>query len=401
MSGKNSASQFKDTYGASSTFTGGMIPPFSVGIVGLDPKHPAYMKDLDVPLDDWNADLWDQARLNQAMKDPVPPEAILILGGVRHTIKVTNRRGTVLCVDGRRTIIGSRLAVMKQKAQKVRLEEWIEIPAVVDKNKDLDVSVRLANSGRRDDPPWVKAENAAYLKGRGKEDKVIRAVLDNCDQHTLRNYYAYVNVIPEIRALVENEDLPKDQRIPFKVAVEIGTLGEGEMKRQKLAVDYMRASGLRLTGESGQANAAAVVKGILDGTITKVPTGAPKVPPASSPGSSPAPQNIPAAASTQPSTKSGPSPESKPQDKAPKTREPREHVPGLIVNRAMKPKHVALVLAHLEPTGDEPLETEAGRGVWAALQVITGADPTGEGLKDYPEVLAAFRKVLPSPAVTQ
>lgn len=398
MSGKNSAAQFKDTYGARSTFTGGMLDPFGVGIVGLSPKHPMFRKDLDVPLEDWTADLWDQARLTQAEKDPVPPDAILAIGGPRHAIKVTNRRGLVLCVDGRRTIIGCRLAVTKQKAAKADPAEYIELIAIVDKSKDLDVSVRLANSGRRDDPPWVKAANALYLDGRKKPHTVIMAALDNCDRHTLNNYLAYGNAVPEIKAQVEDDTLPKSQRVPFMVAVIIAGLGEGETKRQLLALAYMRAAGLQLTGEQGRTNATQVVKAIQEGKVTdKSLATIQKDPP-----------RIPAAAPSSPASASSPSPatsaptaESKPQDKpTTKSRQPREVIPGVVTVRALKPKLIALAQANLEPTGDEPLETEAGRAGLAVLNVITGQDPTGDGLKEFPELAAAFRKVLPSATVT-
>jgi len=74
-------------------------------------------------------------------------------------------------------------------------------------------------------------------------------------------------------------------------------------------------------------------------------------------------------------------------------------IPGVVSVKALRPKLIALAQANLEPTGDEPLETEAGRAGLAVLNVVLGHDPTGEGLAEFQELAAAFRKVLPSATV--
>lgn len=419
MSGKNSLAQFKATFGASSTFVGGNIPPDQILIVGLDIP----LQD-DPTEDGYNGDLWDEARLAYALSNPIDPEKMILtvnMGGSVPPIKVVRRSSAVLCVEGRRRVMGARAANNLLLKRGGSVDTLIEISVIVARGDDLDVDVRIGNEGRLDDPPWIKAMNASRLRARGKSDVQIAAVFDVQIQ-TIGVWAQYMNLHPSIRAEVETDALPRDKRVPFMVGCEIGRLGREEGSKQILALQYLRAQGARLTGEQGKENVKNVVRAIQRGELTKSVLS----PPLQETGDAPEPftglniaalsqgsEFIPPVAEGTPDSLEGDFPAVFETPAVLPAQRPEEHNVARPVRQSSSlskarterpvrivtdfhfpPRHIREVLARLEPTQEEPLETSEGRAVLAALAVILGVDPTGEGLSPWTEVHSAFKPFL-------
>lgn len=410
MSGKNQIAQFKETFGADSTFVGGNLDPATVGIVGLSPEHPQYLAGVDVPLEDWNADLWDAARLTMAATDPIDPVKLIKtvdMGGSIDPIKVVKRRNIVLASNGRRRILAARAAnrILVQRGESV--DALIELGAVVDKSRDVEVSVRVANAGRLDDPPWISAANAARMLGRGKDEDQIAAILEK-EPNTIANWLAYAAILdPKIKTQIEDPAIPKADRLPFAIGVELakGTdpgngqaAGVDEYRAQNQALDYLRTSGAKLTGEKGRENAKAVIRAVKAGTLGSEAPAVDNGPP-SSPGGDMTPP-APQAASSAPST--GPNPPAAPKDQTPPTnagKAPSTRGNVQIVTQAPKLSWPAIreLGAQLEPSPSAPHTTDAERVTHAVFMVLTGQDPTADGLNPWPTIQAKFRKVVRSP----
>lgn len=377
MAGKNQISQFKESFGAESVFIGGNIDPNTIGIVGLPPTHPLFISGIDIPLEDWNADLWDAARLSMALTDPIDPEKFLLtveMGGSIPPVKVTRRRDLILAVDGRRKTLAARAANKLLLKRGESVDGLIEIPAIVDKSSDLEVSVRVANEGSLNEPPWIKAANAARLKGRGKSEEQIQAIF-GVEMSTITSWLTYAECLsPLIKAQIEQG--PKGERIPFSVGVELAKgSGRGEEKAQCDALQYLRQTDAKLTGEKGRENAKNVIRSFMSGdtpddAITSVPPSEE--------------QDI-----TPLKTPTGPTTGPKP---------PRSPV---VATQMPKLSWAAIreIAAHLEASPADPHTTEGERVANAILQVLTGADPTGESLAPWPKIQAKFRKVVRSPVV--
>lgn len=396
-----SGSSFKDTYGVSSTFTGGFKDPNEIKIVGLD-----------IPVEDWNADLWDQARLDYGKAHPIDPQSILATyknGGTVPEVKVTKRQGMILATEGRRRIVAVRAANALLMQQGGSVNQLIEIPIVVDRGTDLAISVRVGNEGRLDDPPWVKAQNALRLKAMGKPVQVIKDVFQLSEASTLHRWFAWQHVHPEIKRLVSDETLPKDQRVPFNVALDLARYSmkadEPDQDAQILALKYMRATGAVLSGERGRDNARSIMHAVMQGDITEAPGGA--YVERTSPDPDP----------TAPET-----PEAKrliETGRQPDTQVPVQHIPGSTSSKLAgesKPSRAPRVQtatqkmswgsirqlqAHLEPSANDPHQSDADHAVYLALLVLTGQDPTAEGLAPFPRLQAKFRKVVRSPGDTK
>lgn len=375
-----SGKTFKESYGASSEFKGGMVDPSTVLIVGLDLKS-----------EDWNEDLTDDARLAMS-RDSVEgdsPEAkafieSILTFGVTDEIKVCKRRGMILAVDGRRRILGARRAneILTAKRSQVR----IEVPIVVDKTDDQTVAMRLGNAFRLDDPPWVKAQEAARLRRMGKSEKDIAILSGGVEPVTLRNWEHYLNCVAEIQKLVESKALP------FAVAIEIGKLGKGEKARQMLAFETLRNMGAKLTGEQGRENVKAVVERISDGSLTEAP-----VPQAPLPEAAPESPKAPPAANVGPLVPShNPAPpkpsKAEPGPKAP----PAAPAPAVNLATASRPKpgQILRLVALLEPTEEEPHETEADRLAYAIARIYAGQDPQCTGLEEWGDIQTQFQRAL-------
>ncbi len=392
MAGKNQITAFKESFGATSTFVGGRLPPDKILIVGVD-----------LPIEDWNADLWDEARLAYAKAHPIDPRSLIKTvdaGGSIPPVSVVRRRDMTLCVEGRRRILGSR------EANKILLKEGnqpdalIELAVFVDKGTDLEVSVRVGNAGRLDDPPYVSAANAARLLGRGKDEEQIASIL-NVETSTIKNWLAYAaNLCPTIKAQIEDASIPKADRIPFAIGVELAKYsGPGEHQAQRQALDYLKAQGAKLTGEKGRENAKLAIRAAMAGTLESNPEELDlEDPPASAPylletgrqtQADPPSQQIP--------TTGNAAPDSKPPQSA-STGEKRGSGPR-VATQVQKLSWPAIreIAAHLEPSQNDPHNTEADKVAHAIFQILTGADPTADGLEAWPRVQAKFRKVVRSP----
>lgn len=414
MAGKNQIAQFKETYEVDSTFVGGTKNPDEIGIVGLPEDHPLYIKGLDVALADWNEDLWDAARLSLALSDPIDPAKFLanVEAGVSiPPTKIVKRNGLILAFDGRRKTLAGRGAnrILIKRGETV--DGLIAIPVIVDKSTDVEMGVRLANEGHLIEPPYVKAANAARLRNRGRSDEAILAVYP-IEPNTLQNWLAYVRLLdPAIKAQVEQG--PKADRLPFAVGVELAKwtdpgedqpVGSKQFKAQGLALDYLRKTNAKLTGEKGRENAKAVIRAVMAGTLEQ---DAPPVSTATDDG--PPSEPTPAPGNT-----AGPVPNPAPAPSGPNS----HNAPGgrsssaggntgpQVTTQVPKLSWPAMreIAAHLEPSESDPHVTEGDRMAHAVFQVITGADPTAEGLAAWPRVQGKFRKVVRSgaaPAVTQ
>ena len=395
--GRNKETAFKEDFGAGSTFIGGMINPRTIGIVGLDPKHPEYIKGVDVPLEDWNADLWDAARLTLAISDPIDPESIIQtveMGGSIDPIKVVRRQDLVLAVNGRRRILATRAANRLLVKRGESPENVIDLPTVQDKSSDVEITVRAANEGTLIEPPYVKAANAGRLARRGKSDDQIRATF-GVDRNTVDNWIRYDrNLDPRIKALIER---PKG--VPFKIGVELAVgscsrdCDPAELRtahgRQWQAWEYLQAQGAKLTNVDGAENAKAVIRAVVAGTLTPLDTTQGKDPePASSPSPSVAtaspPANEPTGAS---STKDASTPPSNAGKAGPKVSTATPKLSTAAIRE---------IAAHLEPSPNDPFNSEADRLAHGIFQVLLGNDPTAEGLTPFPRIQEKFRKVVRS-----
>jgi ParB family chromosome partitioning protein len=352
---KGSGSSFKDSYSATATFTGGFCDPSDVTIVGLD-----------CAVEDWNEDLADDLRLAAAPPTQALVDSILAVG-VRDEVKVTKRRGIVLVVDGRRRVQAARAAnaILKKKTDP---SEFVQIPIVPDKSGDQEITVRIGNEHRADDPPWIKARNAARLRDRGRDDATIRAVF-GVEPVTLKNWAAYMDLDPAIQAQVESG------AIPFAVGFEIGKLGRGEKNAQTLALDTLKNMGAQLSGEQGRANVKAVAEQIRSGAL-KTPPPPPRA--ALVPSHNPAAPAAPGTAATAP--------------QAPPARPARP--PAVVTDARPRPAVVGRILAILEPTPAEPHETDQIALAYRIAAFYAGQDPDLEGLAQWPDVQSAFRKAL-------
>lgn len=396
MSGKNAVTAFKEKVGVSSTFLGGNKPPEEIGIVGLSPDHPMYIEGVDVPIEDWNQDLWDEARLSLALSDPIDPEKIiktLDLGGSIPPVAVVIRRGLALSTEGRRRVLGTRTANRILIKRGTLPDALIELGCFLDKSTDVEVSVRIGNSGRLEDPPFVKAANAARLLSRGKSEEQIAAILE-AEPNTVGNWLAYAkNLGPEIKALIETGD--KAGRVPFAIGVELAKgSGEGEHAAQNAALAYLFKTGAKLTGEKGRENARNVIRAIMSGTMPEAPAADEPTPPAPESSGSKIvimsgtdhPLNLARAA--------GPA-ESKP----PSTHQKPPSGPKVTTaTPKLSWSAIREIAAHLEPSANDPHQTEADYVAHAIFQVINGADPSAEGLATWPRIQARFRKVVRSGA---
>lgn len=380
-----SGKSFKESYGVTSTFTGGFIAPEELVIVGLD-----------IPAEDWNQDVHDEARLTYSV-DSITDAGIeaMIRFGCVDEVKVVKRRDMLLVVDGRRKVMTARKANERLAAGKST--NRIQVPIIPDKGDSQAVTMRLGNAARLDDPPWAKAEQAAHLVRLGectRENVHLAMVVDPV---TARNWFYYLDLIPEIK------DLIKSNKVPHAIGIEIGKLGKGEKTRQTLALAALQAAQANLRGEEGKTNARAVVKAILDGKLTKVSdvlqggtTTQPPTPPDLS------------------SIKTDVNNVSKQLDNVldkvlgPKTPEPKESKPkvpsrggGLQVLTQVKlsPEKIRRVTAALEPdqSGDyEGFADEAEMIAYRVMAVVTGRDPHAEGLARWPSIMRAFKAVVPS-----
>lgn len=382
-----SGKSFKDTYDVSSTFTGGFKPPEEIMIVGVD-----------VPLEEWNQDLWDEARLVWAKQNPLDPKDLIqttSMGGSIPPVSVVKRHDMVLCVEGRRRILGARAANKLLIKDGALPEQLIELALFIDKAGDLEVSVRIGNSGRLDDPPWVDAKNAARLRARGKSDAQLMSIFHVAAMVTITNWFHYLDCIPEIQALVESRSLP------FAIGIEVGKLGKGEKTKQTLAMACLQAVGANLKGEDGKANARAIVKAILDGTVTKVsdvlrdtPPPPPQVQAPPLPGTGP---DLAPLLPTGRTSVSGPKTETgrKTQDKP-----PSQSVTPIVGQKKLAPAKAAQITAALEPSQDGEFEgfwDEPEMIAFKVMAVVTGRDPSAEGLKRWPNVYKSFKQFVPSP----
>jgi hypothetical protein len=401
MSGKNSQALFKDGYGASSTAIVGNVPPEKILIVGVD-----------VPLSEVLQDLWDEARLIWSQANPIDPQKILAtinLGGHLPAVEVVKRGGLVYCVEGRRRVLGARAAnqlLIKGGALPEELIELTVIPSA--KGGDLEICVRVGNAGRLDDPPYVSAKNAQRLRSRGRDNAAICTAL-SVTPVTVQNYFLYLDVDPAIRALVEDPTLPKDQRLPFVLVVELGKLcnpddpedtrGPEQYARQNQALAYLRATGARLSGERGRENAKAVVRAMMAGqdlSAATVPTDE------STDQDDPILLQVPVGTpGIEGLTETPAQPAIRQRGGATGQRNPATPPSGPAMNTGwkMSPGAQREVLARLEPTAGKPLTDEADQVAFAIMAVITGQDPEGLGLKKWPYVLAAFKGVLRSPVI--
>lgn len=358
---KTGGASFKDSYGVQSTFTGGFCDPSDVQIVGVD-----------LPVEDWNEDLADTFRATA--DDPGFQRLVdsILQVGVRDEVKVTKRRGLVLVVDGRRRTQAARAANALLKKRKADPSEYVLIPIVPDKSSDSEITVRIANEHRKEDPPWVKARNAGRLRDRGRDDDTIRAVF-GVEAVTLGNWFAFLDLDPSIQTMVEKGE------IPFAVGHQIGKLGKGK-DRQILALDTLRNMGASLTGDTGKANVKAVVGRVKSGEITKPPPPpAPKAQAALTPShvSAPVPVKVPAAPSAAPGPKAA-----------------KDPAPPVVTDSRLRPAVVGRILAVLEPTPAEPHETDDLALAWRISAVYAGQDPTLDGLSKWPEVRECFRKAM-------
>lgn len=391
MSGKISLAQFKQSFGANATIVGGHLSPEQILIVGLDVP----LQD-DPDQDGYNGDLWDEARLAHAQARPIDPQRLLLtldMGGDVPPVEVVRHKMGILCVDGRRRVLSGRAANKLLLEKGVPVEQLVELPVIPAKGSDLAVTARLANEGRLEDPPWIKAQNAARLRARGKSDLQIAAIF-NVQLQTIVMWSQYMNLHSSIRGEVENDNLAKDARVPFVIGCEIGKLGKEEVTRQQFALAYLRSQGARLTGEQGRENAKSVVRAILRGEMESLPNAA-GVLEAATASVLAQEQSAPVVQALQEEPPVDISPTPPPSSASPVSEKgPRSKNPRIITSHTIIPRHVREVFARLEPTEKEPLSEEADRAVFATLAVIVGQDPTGEGLKDWPFIYQAFQPYL-------
>lgn len=398
MSGKNALSAFRAAFPeADSTFVGGKFNPDEILIVGgPGPKDP--------PLEEWNEDLWDAARLTMAESHPIDPEKLIAtveMGGIIDPISVVKRRDMLLVGSrGRRRVMGLRKANRILISRGATADEIILLDCVPDKSTDLEVSIRTSNEGRLDDPPYIKARTAARLRGRGKTDKQLAATF-LVEPNSIANWAAYMHLAPGIQAQIE-EGL-KGDRLPFAVGVELakGAGPEGapgdwpaptvdEWRIQTMALAFLRKRGAVLSGEKGRENAKLTVRACMRGELTpeqladEITVDEP--PPESATAPVPNPGQTPI-----PGHKSAPPPP--PSD--------RGGSGGPRLQTAVTRLSVAAVReigAHLEPSQNDPHLEDSDRLAHAIFQIITGQDPTAAGLSHWPRVLAKFQKVVRSPA---
>jgi hypothetical protein len=407
MAGKNSQAQFKETWGASSTTTIGAVSPESILIVGHD-----------IPLDDTNQDCWDEARLIWSLANPIDPQHVITrldLGGKIPAVDVIKRDGKILAVDGRRRIIAARAANRLILAGGGSPDELIEIQIIpLNKGADVEVCVRGPNAGRLDDPPYVSAKNAARLRARGKDNAQIAQIMV-VTPISVTNWFFYLDVDPAIRAMVEDPNLNKSDRLPFAMVVELGKLcnpadpddsrGPEQYQRQATALDYLRRTNAPLTGERGRENAKAVVRALMSGEalnlprspndedeqdgpiLIQVPPGTPGIE-----GLTGQDQGVTGSAEAQ-ALASQPG-AIRQRGGATGQRGPTLSQGWHLTSRAMRE-----VFARIEPTAGQPLKTEADRVAYAVLAVVTGQDPHGDGLKDWPYIQNAFKGVVRSPVI--
>jgi hypothetical protein len=367
---------------------GGNLDPDTIGIVGLDPKHPMYREGVDVPIEDWNQDLWDAARLSLALSDPIDPEKLIKtvnMGGSIDAIKVTRRRDLILSVNGRRRILAARTAnrILVKRGENV--DSLIALPVIVDRSTDLEISVRAANEGHLDEPPYIKAANAARLRVRGKDDEAIQAVF-GVEMNTLQNWFAYAeNLSPDIKARIEQGN--KKDRIPFAVGVELAKhSGPGEHVKQVQALNYLCDSNAKLKGEIGRENAKAAIRAAMAGTLLSQGASV-----ESEQGADESVDQSPDDSRTPPAPPS----ETRTRGGATGQRNP----PGLVTaTPKLSWPAIRQLAAHLEPSPSDPHKTEADQVAHGIFQVLTGADPTAEGLAKWPRIQEKFRKVVRSPA---
>lgn len=374
---KKPGSSFKDIYGAESTFTGGTKYPEEIGIVGLDPSHPLYIKGVDLPLEDWNEACWDSARLAESSHDYVPAKAILATvnaGGEIPTIEVTRLRGHTLITEGRRRLLGCRAANVLIRKQGTTGADLILIPFKPSKAQDVEVSIRIANEGRLEDPPWVKAHNSARLSARGKSDETIMGIF-SIQATTLTNWRHFLDLCPEVQALVIKDPTPEavypmDFRLPFRAAYEIGKLGKGESTKQLLAIHCLRNMGAQLTAEIGANNARQVVRSIKDGTLTTPPPRGAQV----------APQG----------DEEDEGPDSSPPAPGGGSRGPKAG--GVVAQSGrMTTGQIRQAVKAFESIDDKD---EVERVIFSVLAVLTGADPEARFLEEAPRAQEIFRKIL-------
>lgn len=435
---------FKDTWAIDSTFTGGFKDPNEILIVGVD-----------IPEEDQFKGIFDTDRLPLSMANPIDPESMYATiegGGSVPAVEVTKINGKVYVVEGRRRIIAAR-AVRKLQAQRGKqADEFFQIAFVPSKAIDLQMAVRAGNLGRFEDPPWVKARQAAKLKASGKPDKTI-AALYGVEIHTLGSWSAYMNLDPEIQKRVEGTP----QTLTWNAAIELGRMGEGEFAKQHLVLAVIANTGAVIRGERGRENFRRVCAAVKSGEITKAPPPAGEVPAPADDEDEETPVTVPDPAPSKATTPAGPKGPplltfdvNKPQPKhlaecgkggclgakkcpaaawnvakanagqapaggntktppaaetpARKKGEKKDSAPvadlGLTTGKKLSIDALRQVFANIEPTAEEPLEGEGERAVFAALAVIVGQDPTGEGLKEWPYLYRHFKPALRSSLVT-
>lgn len=389
--GLNSQQQFKKNSGATATAIMGSLTPDKILIVGgprpQDPK-----------LDDWNEDLWDEARLVWAIAHPIDPKTLIRtseMGGTIEPVGVCFRRGLVFCVNGRRRTMGTDAANAILLAGGANVDALIELSIFEDKSTDLESSVRVGNSGRLDDPPWVSAANAARLLGRGKSEEQIAALL-TADPGTVKRWLKYAaNLDPAIKALIEDPTLTADARLPFMIGVELAlNSGKGEHKAQNVALDYLRRTDARLKGERGRENAKTVIRAVMAGTLETAPpvTESDEAPASQPPAAGPGPDAVPGGPV--------PSPSPAPNHNAPGGRSSSAggHAEPKVTTMAPKMSWSGIreVTAHLEASPGDPHKDDSDRLAYAIMMVVTGQDQDASGLAPWPRTQEKFRKVVRS-----
>lgn len=220
------------TYGAEGKFTGVIMDPTKILIVGLDTPDPTDPAD---PL----FQLRDPDRIKLDVTDMAA--AMVIHGWRGQAVKVRKIGDHVYAVDGRRRIRAAREA---NKALKKKGADYlIQVEAIPERANDLLTTVVVANEHRIDDSVLAKARKAERMGLLNQTPEQIAAAF-GVSKMTLVNWANLLKCHPKILAQVEAGKLNPT------ICYELGKLPQDE---QLKAIEQAKAEAAAAGEDEGKA----------------------------------------------------------------------------------------------------------------------------------------------------
>jgi hypothetical protein len=181
----------KESYKAKSKFTGLMIDPDDLTIVGLDCKVSPGLEDFADP--------------PERLAAPIDPEMVLNVSecGIITPVKIKriHGRSETFVVEGRRRVRAAREA--NKALRKAGDHNFVQVPCVPESRADVVTVAIVGNTFGLQETPIMRARNAERLRSRGFTDDQIMAKM-GVQKPTLATWALLLQASPEAQEAVAN-----------------------------------------------------------------------------------------------------------------------------------------------------------------------------------------------------